>query len=187
MGLDQLRRIFPWPEECPDVPGDGESFFETSVVVELGCWLGGSTRWILKRCPNATVISVDTFRGNPGYAGDPHLAAKLPTLQQTFYRNQWESRDRVIVLPMTSIRGLAWCFALDISPEVIFVDACHRFTDVITDVRLAHELFPGARLVGDDCHRREVRRAVESVAADLKLEWRQNRQGWIIDGHNKRV
>jgi hypothetical protein len=176
------------------VKPDSESFFDgstrqlleevcdasTVAILELGSWLGGSCRWFLKRCPNAHVICVDTFKGNPGYAADGHLGPKLATAQQVFYRNQWESRDRVTVLPVNSIRGMSFVHAAGILPDVIFVDACHRFTDAITDIRLAIEFFPQAAIVGDDWHRREVRRAVESVGADLKLQWRHTKQGWTI-------
>src|SRR4051794_24358739 len=80
--LSRLRLEFVWPATKPDArameagpPGwleDGPremlaaSLGEaTRVVVELGSWLGLSTRFIADRAPKACVIAVDHWEGSP--------------------------------------------------------------------------------------------------------------------------
>src|SRR4051812_22659948 len=78
--VNRLRRAFPWPGEKPVISapienpgwlGEGTDRVlarslsdETRLVVELGAWLGMSTRFIADLAPNATVISVDHWRGS---------------------------------------------------------------------------------------------------------------------------
>jgi hypothetical protein len=50
---------------------------------------------------------------------------------------------------------------IDVSPDLIYVDANHHYQPVLDDVSLCVELFPDALIVGDE----EVQRAVKEVAA----------------------
>jgi hypothetical protein len=54
---------------------------------------------------------------------------------------------------------------IDVSPDLIYVDANHHYQPVLDDVSLCVELFPDALIVGDDWHYEEVQRAVKEVAA----------------------
>ena len=88
----RLRRAYPWPGTKPNVSGPIENpgwlgegtdrvldqalTRETRVVVELGAWLGMSTRYIADRAPDATFASAAAAAAAAGH-DPPVLAARL--------------------------------------------------------------------------------------------------------------
>lgn len=180
-GLASLRRLFVWPPEKPALSPVVEGYFspghekalgqfvsgETKLVLELGSWLGKSTLWFLDRCPRATVVAVDTWLGSPEhYAPKPSLLGRLPTVYETFLVNCWPYRDRLIPMRTTSLVGLRLVKQAGLAPDLIYVDADHQYWAVKGDVQSAHELFPQARLIGDDYNWPGVKRAVDELARD---------------------
>lgn len=195
--LDRLRRAFPWPDEKPEAPepaenagwlGEGTDATladalsdRTRVVVELGAWLGMSTRYILERAPNATVISVDHWEGSPEHRARDEFRAMLPTLYDTFLSLCWGHRERIVPLRMSTIDGLRTIARHGVEPDVIYVDAEHSYRAVTAELELASELFPRARLVGDDFDWRGVREAVQNFARRNGLGVaRHGARGWSI-------
>jgi Methyltransferase domain len=195
--IDRLRRAYPWPEERPEVAGTIENpgwlgegtdrtlgaalSDRTRIVVELGAWLGMSTRYILEHAPNATVISVDHWQGSPEHRARDDFRAMLPTLFARFLSECWEHRDRIIPLRMTTLEGLRTIAEFGIEPDVIYVDAEHSYRAVTSELELAYDLFPRARLVGDDFDWRGVREAVQYFARRNELGIRRNgARGWSI-------
>lgn len=177
-GLAALRRIFRWPAEKPPLLSVVEGFFtlehakalsqfisgETRLVVELGSWLGKSTLCFLDRAPQATVIAIDTWLGSPEYYNPkPSLLGRLPTVYETFLVNCWPYRDRLIPMRTTSLVGLRLVKRAGLAPDLIYVDADHQYWAVKGDVQSAHELFPAARLIGDDYNWPSVRQAVNEL------------------------
>ena len=92
--LDALKKLHPWPEKEPDVGHDWSGWFSrnhknlfssiisesTEVVVELGSWLGKSSRFIAQKLSdNGTIICVDHWKGSPEFGKDPKLSGKVPT------------------------------------------------------------------------------------------------------------
>lgn len=178
-GLAALRSLFGWPAEKPPHAPVVEGFFspghekalgqfisrEAKLVVELGSWLGKSTLWFLDRAPRATVVAVDTWLGSPEhYTPKPSLLGRLPTLYETFLVNCWPYRDRLIPMRTTSLVGLRLVKQAGVTPDLIYVDADHQYWAVKGDVQSAHELFPAARLIGDDYNWPGVKRAVDELA-----------------------
>jgi hypothetical protein len=160
--LPILKATFPWPEHPPDVPKDMTGWFhkgkqallsevvpqDSKIVVELGSWLGQSTRWWLKHCPKATVIAVDTWLGSC-----EHIRKKahiLPVLYETFVVNNWEFRDRLIPFRNTSLAALNFVHHLGIKPDVVYFDSDHSYWGLRAELETAGELFPEAIFVGDD-------------------------------------
>lgn len=157
-----LNSLFPWPEEKPNVSERHERWFNrhkqvllrqvvprnAKLVVELGSWLGDSTRWFCEWCPDATVVAVDTWLGSA-----EHLLKRrsmLPVLHETFLANCWEFRDRLIPFWNTSLVALNFLARLKLQPEVIYFDSDHSFWGLLSELETANELFPKAMLVGDD-------------------------------------
>ena len=78
IAFEKLKDYFEWPHEKPDIPFDTHGWFntyheevfthflsdETKLVVELGAWLGKSTRYILDNAHNTVIISIDTWLGS---------------------------------------------------------------------------------------------------------------------------
>ncbi len=197
-GLDLLRQRYPWPAAMPDVPPDDHGWFSacnarmlgrfldvsTRLVVELGSWLGLSGRFILQAAPNAVLVCVDHWLGSAehrqGGACDP--AAKLPTLYATFLRNMWPWKERVIPLRANTLAGLAQLHALQLQPDLIYVDASHEYPDVLADLETARALFPQAQLVGDDFAPPWVGviQAVREVAQRHRLELQTEGHTWAL-------
>lgn len=193
-----LRDRYPWPPAPPDVPPDPQSFLrestgellrrylspETRCVIELGSWLGASTRLILDAAPNAVVIAIDHWKG-PTSIHRPHLARfrnKLPTLYETFLTNCWEYRDRLTPIRAKTVDGLHVCHAAGIAPDLVFIDADHSYRGVWDDVSTAVRLFPGAKIVGDDWQATAkhcaLRKAVKRLAKRLGFEIESHGNGW---------
>jgi glycosyltransferase involved in cell wall biosynthesis len=169
-----------WPEARPDRPFDGQGWLNDGVapmlaryvgdrarlVVELGSWLGLSTRWLLDRAPRAVVVAVDHWRGSPELAA---FADKVPHLFDTFLANNWDYRGRLLPLRATTREGLQAVADLDLArpPDLIFLDADHSEAEVAADILRAAVLFPATPLVGDDFVLPGVRAAVHACAGRL--------------------
>ncbi|HID78132.1 MAG TPA: class I SAM-dependent methyltransferase [Planctomycetaceae bacterium] len=200
MSLALLRRRFSWPSEKPDVPPDGHGWFgrehievlgrflspETQLVVELGSWLGKSTRWMLDNAPRATVVAVDTWLGSAEHL-DPRRAAatdsirRLPTLYETFLVNCWGYRERLIPVRTTTLCGLQLVSSMGLEPDLIYIDADHLYLAVKADLEASHTLFPNARLVGDDYAWPDVNRALREFGEAHGLRIETNARAWWVE------
>src|ERR1019366_2044126 len=194
MGLDQLRNLFPYPNRNNAVATCSHGWLragtmaalrahlgpETRVVVELGSWLGKSTRYVAKHAPSATVIAVDHWCGSAEHHLQPVWRAMLPELYETFVVNCWKYRERIIPLRMSTLGGMELIASLGIVPDLVYIDAGHDTKSVLDDLSTALRLFPNARLVGDDFDASCVEAAVERsliVYAHKRTAWWSLRQG----------
>jgi hypothetical protein len=195
--IERLRKTYPWPAARPEVKtsveaagsfGEGTDQIlasvltnETRLVVELGAWLGMSTRFIADHAPNATVVSVDHWRGSPEQMPRADLSTLLPSLYEMFLSLCWRYRDQIIPLRMTTADGLKTISTYGLTPDVIFLDSDHSQDAVMSDLRLACVLFPGATFVGDDYDWQSVQTAVNEFAKGngLSVE-RIGARGWKL-------
>jgi hypothetical protein len=181
----KLKEMFPWPPEMPTVEKDGHGWFREQnvkvlqkqfdspikprVVIELGSWLGLSTRFLAERAE--TVIAIDHWEGGPEHHASKWEAIKgrLPTLYETFLTNCWHIKDKIIPLRMTTEEGLRVCAKEGVVPDLIYIDAGHDFENVTNDIKVSKELFPDAMLVGDDWERNGVHKAVMNYVYDKDI------------------
>ncbi|HEX4607865.1 MAG TPA: class I SAM-dependent methyltransferase [Urbifossiella sp.] len=187
----------PWPGEQPEdaAPGQEQGWLgagselmlarsltpKTKLVVELGAWLGLSTRYIADHAPAATVVSVDTWEGSPEHKTQDRFAHLLPRLFETFQARCWGYRDRVVPLRTTSLDGLRRVHAAGAAPDFIYVDAEHTYEAVKAELGLIRELFPDTRVGGDDYDWAGVRQAVDEHAAGHGLVVdRFGARGWRL-------
>ena len=120
-GVDALRKAYPWPTARPVVPAPPERNWlfpstrellantvprEAKVIVELGSFLGRSTRFLLEHAPQATVLAVDHWRGSGDMQGDAEVVALLPQLYETFLAECWPWRERIVPVRQTTLDGL---------------------------------------------------------------------------------
>jgi hypothetical protein len=158
---------------------------DTQLVVELGAWLGLSTRFIAAHAPNAVILSVDHWRGSPEHQSDESYRELLPNLFETFQARCWDQRQRIVPLRMTTLEGLRTVAEHGLEPQFVYVDAEHSFDAVSAELALARQLFPRAVLAGDDYDWQGVREAVVQFARKNgmvvdRVGWRGWRlfEGW---------
>ena len=197
--IKTLARSVPWPKEKPNVPiptehtgwlQDGTRAVlshgltsEMQLVVELGAWLGTSTRFMADLAPAATVISIDHWEGSPEHQTRSEWKEMLPTLYEAFLSMCWDARDRIIPLKMTTLAGLRLIAEHGLQPDLIYFDAEHTYEAVRKELELCGQLFPNAILVGDDYEEPGVAQAVQEHAARRGFEVNvegNNWRGWAL-------
>lgn len=163
--IDELRHQYPWPLKRPSVPIDDHGWFgecnermlgnfldeHTEVVLELGSWLGKSTRFIAQRAKHATILTVDHWKGTTQITNDaPECAEKLPLLYETFLTNCWEYKARIVPMKTTTLEAIEEVRYYGIKPDVVYLDAAHDYDSVKAELGKCLDLFPDAIMVGDD-------------------------------------
>ena len=135
------------------------------VIVELGSWLGRSTRFLLDNAPNATVIAIDHWDGSEEHLTDKKFATILPVLYETFLVNCWQYKNRLIPVKNSSLLGLQDVYNEKIKPDLVYIDASHDYDAVTKDLEKTFALFPNTIICGDDWGWDPVRTAVEDFSA----------------------
>jgi len=164
--VDQLRLLYPWPQSRPALApsergwdGGGRDLVtrrlterSVKVVLEIGTFLGLSTRAWLKAAPEVTAICVDpwfeTFHDDSGIRDWLDLAGK--NLFHLFQSSCWEYRDRIIPLRGCSPTALQVVADFGVQPDLVFIDGQHDYESAKADIETCHRLFPDAILTGDD-------------------------------------
>jgi hypothetical protein len=196
-GIEHLARIFRFPEQPePGAEASEHGWFNpenrevlaehlgssTANVIELGSWMGLSTRWIAERLPlGAKVIAVDHWLGSAEHWAQDSYRPMLASLYDTFVASCWQHRERIVPVRMSTAEGLRVVRLYDVEVQVVYVDASHEYEDVRRDFSLSLDLFPVASVIGDDWHWPQVRRAVESVAREHRLHVHTRGNCWWID------
>jgi len=183
-GLVELKKRFQFPAKRPDVPRSNHGWFgdanrdvlravikpKFKVVVELGSWLGLSTRFLAKTAPYAAIIAIDHWLGSAACHEDKEWRKFIPTLYETFLASSWEYRHQIIPLRMRTIPGLQLVHDLGIRPDLVYIDADHEYTAVRADLETTLSFFPKARIVGDDLWAAGVQQALDDVARKRKIK-----------------
>ncbi len=172
--ISTLKQRYPWPGERPDVPEDvtgwcgsdnRRAFREllgdsSKIVVELGVYLGLSTKYLAEAAPNATILSVDHFEGSVKQLHNPQDWIKPDLLYPTFCRNLWPYRQRIVPMRTTIGKAMHEIHELGIVPNLLYVDGEHDAASVYHDTTTALSLFPDSDLIGDDWLHPTVRMGV---------------------------
>jgi len=146
-----------------DLPFDGHGWFYNKIplervlkerkpqtVIEVGSWLGCSTRFIASHLPDEGILyAVDTWRGSQNEAihmQDP----RLPYLYQLFLSNVKHAglTQKIIPVRMESLEAAK---ALNVQADLIYLDGAHDRESVTQDIIhwLPH-LKEGGLICGDD-------------------------------------
>lgn len=196
--MDQLKQKYSWPDRNPDLAFDNHSMFVNEaqvarlfnslhalIVVELGSWVGASTRFIAQHVPHATIIAIDHWRGSAEH--QIKHKDKLPALYELFLSNCWYLKDCLIPMRTTTQDGLDELHSLGIVPDIFYVDASHDYVSVSADLEKIHRYFPNAIITGDDwCWDKligdyfPVRRAVIDFAARYSFAIDYEGEFWRI-------
>lgn len=147
-------------------------------VVEVGSWLGTSTRFMAERLPiDGKVYAVDTWEGSKEHRNDP----RLPTLFQQFLSNtiHFELTDKIVPIRMHSLEAAV---GLAIAADLIYIDASHETEDVFADVMHWHpHLAQNGLICGDDWNYKSVQHAVLDAAFQLKAVVRFEGKFWWFE------
>lgn len=183
--ISQLRARYPWPDARPDVPEDWHGWLcpetaqalaghlspSTRLVVECGSWLGMSARLILDGAPCAALVCIDHWKGSPEHQpqnGPREWSRRLPGLYDTFLRNLWPWRDRVVPLRADTLDGLAEVAGCGLEPDLVYVDSEHTADRVSRELAFSTGTWPRAWIVGDDYVNPAVASAAEEHAATAR-------------------
>jgi predicted O-methyltransferase YrrM len=194
--------MFSFPALKPNVKQDFHGWFDihneeflkpliknANVIIELGAWLGKSTRWFCENS-NTQIYSIDHWEGSIEHQGRKDVIDRLPILYETFLVNCWDFKDRIIPIKMNTQAGLYWCADHDVKPDLIFIDASHEYEDVYKDIETSFKLFKSAIIVGDDWKWRNrrlnkrftVQEAVLDFCKNNNYQLTHNERCWQIKG-----
>lgn len=143
------------------------------TIIEVGSWLGSSTRWFAERLPkDGYIISVDTWKGSEEHqAGMSHHHPQMSVLYQQFLSNNLHKglADQIIPVRMDSLEAAA---AIKIVPDLFFLDAAHDEMNVYNDLcAWVPKIKNHALICGDDWAIFEgVRKAVTRYAVENNFE-----------------
>ena len=222
LGLTPLQRDNPWPDFCYGevepftlaLDGNGDAGRELvvdiirekriSLMVEIGCFLCGSTLQWLRASDDLTIIGVDPWDGNWAFyiediAAHPVMKRSVSHLSETqiaaIVANLWRHGNFCIALnnvhaykhrfhPVRrkSPEALNYLHLRRIVPDLIYIDANKNREDLDT----AFKLFPNAVLTGDDWLWPDetgvfrMQEHVKAFAAEHGFEVRSARQTWVL-------
>jgi hypothetical protein len=160
-----LASRHPWPQKRPNI----------DVVVELGTWMGKSTRFILELNPAGRIICIDHWKGPPEILHT--LKHLIPVVYDCFTWHIWDHRNRVIAIRDYTISGMRQVRDAKIAVDSIYIDAAHNYDSVKADATEAIWLWPEATLIGDDWGPTYgVTDAVTEVAKDFGRTLKHNKK-----------
>ena len=149
-----------------------ESLFKQNkinVAIEVGCWLGLSTRHIASLMPpDGKVYAIDHWLGSVEHQSSPIL----PTLYEQFLSNVVHAGLTHIIIPMrmSSLQAATWMDSMEVKPDLIYIDASHDIPSVLADLSAWFPFIKGhGILCGDDWTWESVRIAVEIFAQRHQL------------------
>ncbi len=156
------------------------------TVIEVGSWLGLSTRHIAKTIPeDGVVYAVDHWLGSPN---EDNSSFDIPNLYRQFLSNVIHENltDKIIPIRMSSADAAR---TLNIKPDLVYLDATHDFNNVMFDLILWYPFVKGhGVLCGDDYFWNHeyplggpVKRAVDAFARENNLIVRDDGWMWYLE------
>jgi predicted O-methyltransferase YrrM len=116
-------------------------------VVEVGSWMGRTTRALADNCPGV-VYAVDTWEGS--VENQEFLKDKTPNyLYEQFMNNL--AGTKVIPMRMPSVEAAESFTRADVKLGMVFIDGSHDYNDVHADILAWWPLIqPGGLICGHD-------------------------------------
>lgn len=170
----------PYNEVAEVLPYDGGGWYnnrsqmkrlfqehEINTVIEVGSWLGKSTRHIARSIPkNGKVYAVDHWLGSLEHQGGENLRK----LYQQFLSNIIHKKLTHKIIPIRMASVDAEKALSDIFPDLIYIDASHEMEDVYRDLAIWYPHVKGhGILCGDDWPWPGVQKAVKKFAEENGL------------------
>ena len=156
-----------------------EKLFENNSlknVLEVGCWVGLSTRHIASLIPEGgQVTAIDTWNGSAEHLKNrPELESILPVLYEQFLSNCIHSKQTHIIKPIRTTSLEASKLLAGSEFDLIYLDASHDFESVYQDLTVWFPFVSNKKGIfcGDDWNWGKdfpVRRAVQHFASENQL------------------
>lgn len=147
-------------------------------VIEIGSWLGCSTRFLANAIPaNGKLYAIDTWRGSPEeevHQKDP----RLTYLYQQFLSNviHAELTEKIVPFRMSSVEAAR---ALNVKADLIYLDGAHDTASVYQDIIGWYpHLKEGGIMCGDDWLWPTVQTAVIKGAKELNKSIYTSKNFW---------
>jgi predicted O-methyltransferase YrrM len=140
-----------------------------TLGAEIGCARGKTTKNLLKKCPNLSLLAVDLWGYAPsGNGGTQYKQWDFDSIYECFKKNIASHNGRLKI-----IRGLSWEVASRIDNEsldFVFIDADHEYESVKKDILAwTPKLKTGGTLCGHDTHFSGVKQALQELIPHHKL------------------
>lgn len=204
--FSKIQERYPWPKDCPPLAAvpwsmdyggrrlitDLLTERDVRVVLEIGSFVGGSTRQWLNASPKVVVMCIDPWADITGRR--PHLDShpvgsafnrQLRTpegLFHSFLSSTWDVKDRVIPVRGRAEDKLTEIAALGLEPELIYIDADKKGGEI----PLCDKLFPDALISGDDWNWSDgysfsIRAPARRSAGERQRVLKNVGNTWLID------
>ncbi len=156
---------------------------KVKVVIEVGSWLGRSTRHIARRVQEGgKVYAVDHWLGSSEHqVGEANYHEGLDHLYEQFLSNIIHKKltDRVIPIRMASAEAAQ--FLSDVKPDMVYIDADHSTEGVYRDLTLWFPYVKGhGILCGDDWTWETVQVAIKRFAKEMGLVIESKHNFWRL-------
>lgn len=138
---------------------------QIGLIVEVGSWLGGSTRWFLETFNagtregephmHAQVICIDTWDSNwAPLATNPVLGPQMVALWEQWCANCWEWRHAITPIRLPSRDGIPAVArelaTQDRRPDIVYIDGDHSEKACYDDIVAVVQHWPETLIIGDD-------------------------------------
>lgn len=148
------------------------------IVIEVGSWLGKSTRFIASKISDQSLLyAIDTWKGSLNEVSqmeDPRISF----LYQLFLSNVKHAKltEKIIPIRMESLEAAS---ALNVSADLIYIDASHDAHSVYKDVLawMPHLNKHGV-ICGDDWSMPSVKEGVTLAAEVLNQQLHGDENFW---------
>lgn len=138
------------------------------TVVEVGSWLGASTRHIAKQLPpGGVVFAVDHWLGSVEHQG----CDLIPTLYEQFLSNVIHAglTDKIIPIRMDSLAAAQYLKSIPV--DLVYLDGAHDKQSVLNDLEAWFPFVAGHGVIcGDDYTWDSVKEAVREFAKKNHLK-----------------
>lgn len=176
---------------------------EQLVLLEIGGFLGGSMRRWLQHAPNlmAVLLERDYFGQSGKELADTVQSLSLQNRElggvlgcceealdslenmrqldggaHTLFSNLWEFRERLVINFNGFPVGLLEVHRLGLIPDLVYIDT-DRYMD---ELWVAHALWPGALLAGDDWTWEKARAVVMRFVRKFNYTLRVSAETWVV-------
>ena len=154
-------------------------------VLEIGSWLGQSTKFFADRVD--FVIAIDTWEGSEehknGKEGKDHIE-NLSLLWDQFRSNTDEYKN---IYPIRMSSKVAHYLKLP-KVDLIFVDGAHDYISVYTDVNNYQKfLSEDGCMCGDDIQEKDVQKALIDWCNKNNMGFKVNYQWRIVDPKKEKI
>ncbi len=153
---------------------------DDQCILELGCWIGRSSRYILDLAEHAYLICLDPWEGYPFSEPELEGNCERENLFEAFIAESWDFQNQIIPLRMDFLKGLHEIADSGIRPSVLFFNAITDCPEMLVALIAAIDLFPGAILIGHCYDRPPVANELERLRAQRKFRLDTLGTAWRI-------